>query len=219
MTALPVRPITLQEYMQLDQQHAEKLEYYAGIIVAQAGATARHNLIVTNLIGHLYPQVQQRGCSMFPGDMRVQALEQRVNTYPDLSIVCNMPHYTDPSEMTLTNSTIIIEVLSPSTDTRDHTEKLVYYRGIESLQEYILIAQYIPYVQRYTRQTPLFWYVHLTDALDASIELTAIGCAIAMSDGVCGDCFLMVVRSFHTVVKSFFRVASPFFTAQEAMLC
>lgn len=186
MTALPNQHITVSEYLQLDQQHAEKLEYYAGIIVAQAGVTARHNLIITNLIGHLYPQVRQRGCHMFPGDMRVQATEQKVYTYPDLSIVCDTPYYTDPSEMTLTNPTIIIEVLSPSTDTRDRTEKLMYYRGIESLQEYILIAQHIPYVQRYTRQTPLFWYVHLTDTLDASIELTAIGCTIAMSDVYAG---------------------------------
>lgn len=187
MTAQPKTHVTAQEYFLQDQQSAEKLEYYAGIVVAQAGATARHNLIVSNLIGHLYAHVRRQGCHIFPGDMRVQAADQRVYTYPDITIVCGTPQYSDPSEMTLINPMVIIEILSPATESRDRTEKLVYYRSIESLQEYILIAQHTPYVQRYTRQTPHFWYVHLTDDLAAQVELAAIGCSLPMQaiyDGI-----------------------------------
>jgi Uma2 family endonuclease len=187
MTAQPKTHVTAPEYFVRDQQSAEKLEFYAGIVVAQAGSTARHNLIVSNLIGHLYPQVRQQGCRIFPGDMRVQAVDQRVYTYPDITIVCGPPQYADPSEMTLINPMVIIEILSPSTETRDRTEKFVYYRSIDSLQEYILIAQHMPYVQRYTRQTPHFWYVHLTDDLAAQVEFEAIGCALPMQaiyDGI-----------------------------------
>lgn len=182
MTAQPKERVSVHDYLVQDQQSDTKLEYYAGTIVAQAGSTARHNLIVANLIGHLYPQVRRNSCQIFPSDMRVQAIDQTIYTYPDITIVCGTPQYADPNEMTLLNPTVIIEILSPTTEARDRTEKLVYYRRIESLQEYILIAQHTAYVQRYTRQTPHFWYVHLTDDLADQVTLEAIGCTITMSE-------------------------------------
>lgn len=173
---------TVQEYMLYDQQSGDKLEYYAGHIVAQAGSTARHNLMIANLIGHLYAPIRANGCQIFPSDMRVQAIDQRVYTYPDLTIVCGKPHYAEPSEMTLLNPTVIIEILSLSTQARDRTEKLEYYRTIDSLQTYMLISQDAPYVQYYTRQTPYFWYVHLVDDMTATIDIAAINVTIAMQD-------------------------------------
>ncbi len=171
---------TAQEYFLHDQQSSDKLEYYAGYIVAQAGSTARHNLITANFIGHLYAPVRTNGCQVFPSDMRVQAIDQRVYTYPDLTIVCGTPQYAEPGEMTLLNPTVIIEILSPSTQAKDRKEKLEYYRTIESLQAYILVAQDAPYVQYYTRQTPHFWYVNLVDDMAATIEIAAINATISM---------------------------------------
>lgn len=182
MTAQPDQRVSAQEYFRQDRQSDSKLEFYAGTVVAQAGSTARHNLIAANLIAYLHPQLRRGGCRIFPGDMRVQAIDQIVYTYPDVTVVCGTPQYADPGQMTLLNPTVIFEILSPTTQTRDRTEKLVYYRQIESLQEYILIAQHTPYVQRYTRQTAHFWYVHLTDDLAEHIELPAIGCTLAVAD-------------------------------------
>jgi len=187
MTAQPKTWVPVQEYFVRDQHASEKLEYYAGTVVAQAGATARHNLIISNLIGHLYAPVRKNGCHIFPSDIRVQAIAQQIYTYPDLTIVCGTPQYAEPSEMTLLNPTVIMEILSPSTELRDRKEKLGYYRSIESLQAYIFIGQHAPYVQRYTRQTEHFWYVHLIDELADEVALEAIGCAIAMQsiyDGI-----------------------------------
>lgn len=182
MTAQPDLWVDLAEYFRRDQQSDTKLEYYAGTVVAQACSTARHNLIVANLIGHLFPQVRRNGCRIFPSDMRVQAVNQTVSTYPDITVVCGTPQYADPSQMTLLNPTVIIEVLSPTTQTRDRSEKLVYYRQIESLQAYILIAQHTAYVQRYTRQTAHFWYVHLANRLTDQIAIEPIGCTLALAD-------------------------------------
>lgn len=180
MTAQPEPRVTLQDYFAQDEHSDNKLEYYAGTIVAQAGASARHNLIVANLIGHMYEPARRSGCRIFPGDMRVQAIDQQVYTYPDLSVVCGPPQYTDPTEMTLVNPTVILEILSPTTEARDRKEKFVYYRTIATLKEYILIAQNTPYVQRYTRQTAHFWYVHLTDDLADHVELEALGLRLPM---------------------------------------
>lgn len=84
--------------------------------------------------------------------------------------------------MTLINPTAIVEILSPSTETHDRKEKFLYYRTITSLQEYILIAQHTPYVQRYTRQTPHFWHIHLADSIADQITLEAIGCILRLQD-------------------------------------
>jgi Uma2 family endonuclease len=180
MIAQPNIPLTVREYFRHDQRAQDKLEYFYGTIVAQAGATARHNAIVTNVIGHMFPQLRRQNCHIYPSDLRIQAINQHVYTYPNLSIVCGSPQFLEPNELTLVNPTIIIEILSPSTDAKDRNEKLVYYRSIDSLQEYILIDQNTPYVQRYTRQTAHFWYVHLTDALEEVITLDAVGVTLPM---------------------------------------
>jgi Uma2 family endonuclease len=180
MTAQANIPLTISEYFRHDQRSSDKLEFFYGTIVAQAGATARHNAIVANVIGHLFPQLRRQGCRIYPSDLRIQAVDQQVYTYPDLTIVCGTPRFLEPNELTLINPTIIMEILSPSTDTKDRNEKLVYYRSIDSLQEYILIDQNTPYVQRYTRQTAHFWYVHLTDTLEAVVPLEAVGVTLPM---------------------------------------
>lgn len=182
MTAQPQGWVSVQDYFLRDQQSDIKLAYYAGTIVAQAGASARHNLLVANLIGNLFPHTRRNGCHLFPSAMRVQAIDHMVYTYPDIKIVCGAPQYADAKEMTLLNPTVIIEILSPSTEACDRTEKFSYYRQIETLQAYILIDQNTTYVQRYTRQTPHFWYVHLTDDIAEEITLEEVGCTLAMAD-------------------------------------
>ena len=182
MTAQPKLHIPVAEYFARDLHTDEKLEYYAGTIVAQAGATGRHNLIVGNLIGHLYAQVRRHGCHLFPSDMRVQAIDQAIYTYPDITIVCDPPQYLDQTEITLINPTLIIEILSSSTEARDRKEKLVYYRAIPSLQEYILIGQNGPYVQRYVRQNSHFWYVHLTDSINELVTLETLQYDLPMAN-------------------------------------
>lgn len=133
--------LSVPAYLAADAQSAVKLDYYAGVVVAQAGASARHNLIVTNLIGHLFPHARTAGCRIFPSALRVQVVDQQVYTYPDLTVVGGTPQFADPTEQTLRNPTLIIEILSPSTERHDRVEKFQYYRQIPTLREYILIAQ------------------------------------------------------------------------------
>jgi Uma2 family endonuclease len=180
MTAQPNISLTASQYFHSDQRSNDRLEYFYGTIVAQAGATARHNTIVSNVIGHLFPQLRRQDCRIYPSDLRIQAIDQHVYTYPNLTIVCGPPQFLEPNELTLINPTIIMEILSPSTDAKDRSEKLVYYRSIDSLQEYILIDQNSPYVQRYARQTAHFWYVHLIDTLEEVITLEAVGVTLPM---------------------------------------
>lgn len=187
MTAQADVRATPAEYFRADERSPARLEFFRGMIVAQAGSTARHNTIVSNIIGTLFPVLRARGCRIFASAMRVQAIDQVVYTYPDLTIVCGAGTYLEATERTLLDPIVIIEILSPSTEVRDRREKLPYYRNIESLQAYLLIDQFTPYVQSYTRQTAHFWFVHLTDDLDGEVALDAVGATLPMRaiyDGV-----------------------------------
>jgi Uma2 family endonuclease len=89
---------------------------------------------------------------------------------------------TEAEYLMLVNPTLIIEVLSRSTENYDRGEKFQYYRTLTSLQEYVLISQQTPHIERYTRQDDDRW--QLTDAygLDASIDLLSVGCALKLAE-------------------------------------
>jgi Uma2 family endonuclease len=110
----------------------------------------------------------------------VRVSETGLYTYPDISVVCDPPQFEDDD--TLLNPTLIIEVLSPSTESNDRGRKFQYYRALESLREYVLIAQDSPHIERYLRQPNDEWLLGDATGLDASIELTSIGCRLFLAD-------------------------------------
>jgi Uma2 family endonuclease len=103
-------------------------------------------------------------------------------TYPDITVGFDPLQLEDSHQDTLLNPTLIIEVLSPSTESYDRGKKFQHYRTLKSLQEYVLIAQDSPRIERYLRQPNDEWL--LTDAagLDAVIELPSIQCTLALAD-------------------------------------
>src|SRR5262249_9988400 len=142
MTAQPKPYITEAEYLELERASASKHEYLAGEIFAMTGASEQHNLIASNVTATLHRQRRGRSCRVYPSDMRIKVTQTGLNTYPDITVVCGPPEFTDPTKRdTLINPMVIIEILSPSTERYDRGLKFQNYRTIPSLQEYILIAQ------------------------------------------------------------------------------
>ncbi len=103
-------------------------------------------------------------------------------TYPDISVVCDPPEWTDSHHDTLLNPVLIIEVLSPSTESYDRGKKFQHYRTLDSLQEYVLISQDSPRIERYLRQPNHEWLFSDAAGLEASIELSSIQCRLALAD-------------------------------------
>jgi Uma2 family endonuclease len=105
------------------------------------GASMNHNKIVANLLGGIVPYLKGNRCQVFPGDMRVYIPTAGSFTYPDISILCDEPDVLDDTYLdTIRNPTVIIEVLSPSTENYDRGKKFFIYRQIPALKEYILIS-------------------------------------------------------------------------------
>jgi Uma2 family endonuclease len=150
MTAQPKRYITEQEYIEFERASTSKHEYFDGQIYAMTGASRIHNLIAGNTLATLHGQLRRKPCQVLPSDMRVKVMRTGLNTYPDLVVICGEPEFTDDVFDTLVNPLVLIEVLSPSTERYDRGMKFQNYRTIESLQDYILIAQDHYHVEHYT---------------------------------------------------------------------
>ena len=170
---------TPQEYLALERKSETRNEYYNGEIVAMAGASREHNLTVANLLRDIGNQLEDRPCESYPSDMRVFIEATGLYTYPDVSVVCGEPRFQDREVDTLLNPTVIVEVLSPSTEAYDRGDKFRHYRRIDSLREFVLISQDRMMVERYTRQGKDWVLSEMTDP-DQVLKLESIGCQIPL---------------------------------------
>jgi Uma2 family endonuclease len=114
--------------------------------------------------------------------MRVRIAATGLYTYPDVVVVCGQPRFEDEERDTLLNPTLIVEVLSPSTEDYDRGRRFAHYRSIPSLQVYLLVRQDRAHVELFTRQRDDRWVLWETDDLGATVDLSAIGATIALAD-------------------------------------
>ena len=172
---------TPEEYLSLERQAPFKSEYVDGTIVAMAGASREHNLIGANLVRRLGNQLDGRPCETYSNDMRVLVSRTGLYTYPDVVVVCGEALFLDKDEDTLLNPTVIAEVLSPSTEAYDRGKKFGHYRRLESLREYVVVAQDEVLVEHYVREGEIW---HLTDlrSMDDTLSLASIDCHIPLRE-------------------------------------
>ena len=144
--------------------------------------TERHNLIVANLIIALGAQLRGGPCRVYPSDMRVRNPVTNSYMFPDVVVVCGESRFADEERDVLLNPTLLIEVLSDSTERKDRGEKSEAFRRLESLQEYLLVSQFGHRAECYRRYGERQWMLTETLALEEQIELDSIGCALALRD-------------------------------------
>lgn len=165
--------VTPSEYLALERKSEIRSEYLAGRIFAMSGASRRHNLIAGNLHGLLWPQMRGRTCETYLADMRVKISPTGMYTYPDLVAVCGKPQFEDAFIDTLLNPTVIIEVLSESTEAYDRGEKFAHYRRLDSLREYVLVAQDKIRIEHYSRDGEQWILSEISDP-EGTLHLSSI---------------------------------------------
>lgn len=174
--------ITPEDYLAFERAAEYKNEYVNGEVFAMTGASRKHNLIATNLISSLSAQLRGKPCEVYPGEMRVKAPVARSYVYPDVVVVCGDPQFEDGYFDTLLNPTLVVEVLSKSTESYNRLAKSAYYRTIESLVEYLLVAQEEYRVEQYFKQSEGRWLLSDVRSLESVIDLQSIGCSLALRD-------------------------------------
>jgi Uma2 family endonuclease len=172
---------TSEQYLAIERKADYKSEFYDGFIEAMSGASRAHNLISLSLASQLREKLKDRPCEVYMGDMRVWVGPANRYTYPDVVAVCGEPAYQDSDLDTLLNPTMIVEVLSPSTERKDRGKKFTGYRGLKSLREYVLIDQEKVLVERYIRQGNE-WVLTALDRLEDTLRLASIDCEVPLSE-------------------------------------
>jgi len=174
--------ISPQEYLRLERQAEYKSEYLNGEIFAMTGASRQHNLITLNISSALHGQLKGRPGEVYAVDMRVKVRAIGLYTYPDVAIVCGEPEFEDDNVDTLLNPTVLVEVLSPSTERYDRIAKSSYYHTIESLAEHLLVAQHEVRAEQHVKQADGSWLQSEHLNLDKTVELGSINCLLKLSD-------------------------------------
>jgi Uma2 family endonuclease len=181
MSSLALQRLTAAEYLEIERNAEHKSEFYNGEMFAMAGASLAHVLITDNVARELGNQLRESPCLVLSSDMRVKVTATGLYTYPDVVVVCDPPAMEGGPHDTLLNPTLIVEVLSPSTEAYDRGEKFAHFRRLASLQEYVLIAQDRRRIERYVRQEVSEEWL-LTEVSDPQgrIALPSIGCTLAL---------------------------------------
>ncbi len=174
--------LTSEEYLALERKAEYKSEYLDGEIFAMTGASRKHNLIATNILSILHQLLKGKPCEVYPGEMRVKVPAVGLYTYPDVTVVCGHPNFEDDYVDTLLNPTVLIEILSKSTERYDRIAKSRFYRTLDSLAEHLLVAQEEYRIEQYVRLPDGSWSSFETTSLDGTVELQSIGCSLAFRD-------------------------------------
>lgn len=156
---------------------------------AMAGESEDHGIICVNLVTSLATRLRGSPCRVFTKDLKVRCGPYRSHTreglyaYPDLVVGCGPSQYHDQARDVLLNPTVLIEVLSPSTEAFDRGEKFRRYRAwLPVLTDYALVAQDRPLMDHYHRQGDGMWAFRTLEGLEATLHLDSIGCTVGLAD-------------------------------------
>lgn len=185
---LPVEStrFSVEDYLALEQESEFKSEFTNGFVWAMAGASPAHNALNYNFNQVTGAFVRQCGCQGYSSDQRVQTKNQGGYLYPDTVVACNPTFNTQPNPPSLTNPVFILEVTSASTGGRDHDDKFMLYRQIESLRQYLMLSSKMVHAELYTRDEHDRWVLTETRNLTAVLDLHSIGCQVLLSDVYAG---------------------------------
>ena len=161
--------ISPDEYLAMERASEEKHEYYDGYVVAMSGARLKHNQVAANLMIDIGGFLKDKKCQVLSSDMRVATPNRDAYMYPDATIVCGEPKLEDEIFDTLLNPSVVFEIWSPSTEKNDKGYKLIHYKNIPSLKEYIMIDTVKRFIQLMRKEENGAW--RFEEVTDESGEL------------------------------------------------
>lgn len=172
--------LSYSEYLAMERTSETKHEYVNGAVYAMAGGTTEHGRLAMSLGRLLGNALDGRRCVTFSSDVRVRISATGRSTYPDLSVVCGGLERAPDDPDAITNPTVIVEVLSDSTEGSDRGDKFAHYRRLPSLQQYVLVSQTAPRIEVFTRQGEA-WV--LTEATAGeTLRLASLDIALAVDE-------------------------------------
>jgi Uma2 family endonuclease len=164
------------EYLEMEQISRVKHEYFAGEIFGMAGGSPEHAALSMAVGGGLLAQLAGGPCTVYSSDLRVRVLETGLATYPDVTVVCGEKQRDPESSTTLTNPTVLVEVVSNSTEQYDRGEKFEQYKRIASLESVVFVAQNTVSIDVWSRVADTWQLATYSRGMQA--QLKAIDCEL-----------------------------------------
>jgi len=147
----PIQRVSYAEYLRRLEASDVKLEFSDGLVYAMSGGTIEHARLSASVVAQLHSALSGKGCTVYSSDLAIRIDETDRTTFADAVVVCGPVAASDVDRNAITNPTIIVEVLSPSTEASDRGEKFRHYQRLESLREYVLVSQHEPRVEVFRR--------------------------------------------------------------------
>ena len=183
MSAQPKARYTLEEYLELDGKSEARLEYWNGEVFDMSGVSEEHAQIEVNITMHLGARLAAKGCRIFPANMRIKVPSRPPYRYGDLSALCGQAQFEQIGGVdALLNPSLIIEVLSDSTEAYDRGDKFSYYKSIPSFCEYLLVAQHRPHLSQFIKQGDGSWLQREFNDLTDVVKLTTMNCELPLRE-------------------------------------
>ncbi|MGZ8845426.1 MAG: Uma2 family endonuclease [Pyrinomonadaceae bacterium] len=174
---------SLEDYFELERTSDERWEWFNGRVFCMSGVSPTHDQIEGNFGFLLRSELRDRDCRVFAANIRIKVPAAPPYRYADLSALSGTPLYEEIGGVeAVTNPSVLIEILSPSTEAYDRGDKFSYYKSIPTLQEYVLVAQHRPHVSQFLKQESGVWKQTEVNDLDASVYLPSIECKISLND-------------------------------------
>jgi len=180
MLPAAIARMSYREYLALEAESDVKHEYLDGEVFAMAGGTITHGALAMAIGSALTVALRDRACRVLSSDVRVRVKATDMATYPDITVVCQKIEVDDDDAQGILNPTVIVEVLSPTTEAYDRGAKAAHYRRIPSLREYVLVSQGEPLIEVYRRNERGNWELFVEARAGQLAELTSCGPAIEL---------------------------------------
>ncbi|MBA3312968.1 MAG: Uma2 family endonuclease [Planctomycetota bacterium] len=182
MATVLEKKFSIDEYLDREFASDRKSEYVDGEVREMTGASRAHNLICWKILGNLLRRLDIERFEAYPSEMRVRAGERGPFYYPDIAIAKVQPKIVRDRGDTLLEPIVVFEVLSPTTEMIDRREKFPNYCGIETLEDYVLVAQDEVRIDHYSRQDDGSWTVVILKDREKSLSLPSVGVELTLAE-------------------------------------
>lgn len=172
---------TPEEYLALEDEAELRSEYEDGEIVQMAGGSLDHSQITANVARFAGNKIAEN-CRSISSEVKIWVEAIGKFYYPDVTIICSEPKFLRKRTDTITNPTLIVEVLSDSTEAKDRGEKFFAYQTLETLKEYVLVSQNKAVVEQFIKQMDGSWKYLATIGLESSVKLESIGVELILQE-------------------------------------
>lgn len=172
---------TPEEYLALEEKAEFRSEYDDGVIIAMSGGSYRHAQITVNISRFIGNKITG-DCDVLSNDIKVWFEGLHKFYYPDITVLCGDPIFYKKRDDSILNPTLIVEVLSSSTEARDRGEKLLAYQSLKSLREYVLVSQHKPVVEQYIRNNDGNWTYKATIGLKSKVLFESVKVELSLDE-------------------------------------